>query len=161
MEQTVFDHGHDHDHCIADTISVVEQACDAQGLQLTPVRRRALEVLLQEHRAVGAYEVLEVLRAEGLGGQPPVAYRALKFLVDNGFAHRIEGLNAFIACAHPNERHAPSFFICKTCSTVAEVPGRRAVKNLRSAAEELGFVVDTITIEAQGLCPGCATASAE
>lgn len=161
MKQTAFDAGHDHDHCRTDILAMVEADCRAQGLQLTPVRRRALEVLLQEHRAVGAYEVLDVLRTEGLGAQPPVAYRALKFLVDNGFAHRIESLNAFIACHHPGERHAPSFLICRDCATVAELPGRRAVQTLRTAAEEIGFTVENVTIEADGLCPGCAAGGAE
>lgn len=155
MEQTVFDHGHDHDNCIADTLALVERDCEDRRLQLTAVRRRALEVLLKEHRAVGAYEVLEVLRAEGLGAQPPVAYRALKFLVDHGFAHRIERLNAFVGCVHPGERHAPSFLICRGCSTVAELPARRAVDTLRDAASDLGFTVESITIEADGLCPAC------
>lgn len=156
MEQTVFDHAHDHDHCIADTLAAVERDCAARKLQLTAVRRRALEVLLREHRAIGAYEVLDVLRAEGLGAQPPVAYRALKFLVDNGFAHRIERLNAFIACGHPGHRHAPSFLICRGCSTVAELPGREAVATLRGTAQDMGFAVETITIEADGLCAACA-----
>ena len=75
----------------------------------TPVRRRALEILLKEHRALGAYEVLDGLREPGFGSQPPVAYRALEFLVTHGFAHRVERLNAFIACAHPGKAHAPAF----------------------------------------------------
>jgi hypothetical protein len=59
-----------------------------------------------EHRALGAYAVLDQLREAGFGSQPPVAYRALDFLVAHGFAHKIERLNAFVACAHPGESHA-------------------------------------------------------
>ncbi len=47
---------------------------------MTPVRRRVLEILLEKHRAMGAYDVLDRLAAEGFGNQPPVAYRALDFL---------------------------------------------------------------------------------
>jgi hypothetical protein len=61
----------------------------ARGVRLTPVRRRVLEILLEEHKAMGAYDVLTRLAAEGFGNQPPVAYRALEFLEDQGFAHRI------------------------------------------------------------------------
>ncbi len=147
---------HDHAHCVADALEAVAAECVDRGLQLTPVRRRVLEILLAEHKALGAYDVLEVLRGEGLGGQPPVAYRALDFLVKNGFAHRIERLNAFVACAHPGERHAPSFLICTGCSLVAEAPGRPAVRALRSAADEMGFEIARVVIEAEGLCPGCA-----
>lgn len=147
---------HDHRHCIARSLHSVEETCGERGLQLTPVRRRVLEILLSEHRAMGAYEVLDVLRAEGLGSQPPVAYRALDFLVANGFAHRIERLNAFVACAVPGERHAPCFLICRSCSSIAETPGRRASEVLREEAGALGFAVERVAIEAEGLCPACA-----
>ncbi|WP_420324510.1 Fur family transcriptional regulator [Mameliella sp.] len=159
METKGFEH-HDHHHCIATSLRTVEEACKAQGLQFTPVRRRVLEILLDEHRAMGAYDVLDVLRKEGLGSQPPVAYRALDFLVANGFAHRIERLNAFVACTAPGERHAPCFLICRACSAVAETPGRRASDALRAAAGELGFKVERVAIEAEGLCPACVEAGA-
>ena len=57
-----------------------------------------LEILLESHRAMGAYEVLERLAAEGFGKQPPVAYRALDFLVEHGLALRVRRLNAYAAC---------------------------------------------------------------
>ena len=59
--------------------------CAERGVQFTPVRQRSLEILLETHAAMGAYDVLERLSAEGLGSKPPVAYRALSFLVDQGF----------------------------------------------------------------------------
>jgi Fur family zinc uptake transcriptional regulator len=89
-----------------------------QGLTvaLTPVRRRVLEILLAQHRALGAYDILDTLREEGLGSQPPVADRALDFLIKNGFAHKIERLNAFIACTHLGQSHTPAFLICWNCA---------------------------------------------
>ncbi|MDU8912981.1 transcriptional repressor [Aestuariicoccus sp. MJ-SS9] len=146
---------HDHQSCIAEALRSVEETCGEQGLQLTPVRRRVIEILLQEHRAMGAYDVLDVLRDEGLGSQPPVAYRALEFLVGHGFAHKIERLNAFIACAHPGTRHAPAFLICRACNSVAEAPARPAARAIRHAGAELGFKVERMVIEAEGLCPRC------
>lgn len=152
-----FEH-HDHAACIDAAMQAVESHCSGKGLQFTPVRRRALEILLQEHRAMGAYEVLEKLRDTGFGSQPPVAYRALDFLVGHGFAHRIERLNAFVACGHPGELHAPCFLICRDCSVVVETPGRKPAEAVRASAEELGFAVERMTIEALGLCPGCSEA---
>ena len=110
---------------------------------------------------MGAYEVLDHLRAEGLGSQPPVAYRALDFLVSHGFAHRIERLNAFIACSQPGERHAPCFLICRNCHSVAEARGRPALRAVRGAAKPLGFQVERVAIEAEGLCPACHGGRAE
>ncbi|OUS38011.1 Fur family transcriptional regulator, partial [Rhodobacterales bacterium 56_14_T64] len=80
---------HDHASCISDCVAIADIHCKAQGLQLTPVRRRVLEILLQQHQSLGAYDILDLLREEGLGSQPPVAYRALDFLVKHGFAHKI------------------------------------------------------------------------
>ena len=92
---------HDHRACVREAICAAEAACAAAGERLTPLRRRTLEILLESHSALGAYDVLARLEAEGFGSKPPVAYRALGFLVDNGFAHRIEGLSAYVACARP------------------------------------------------------------
>jgi Fur family zinc uptake transcriptional regulator len=46
------------------------------------------------------------------------------------------------------------------CSSVAEVPGRRASRALREDAGELGFQVERVSIEAEGLCPTCAEQAA-
>ena len=143
---------HNHATCISDALRSAERICARADLKLTPVRRRVLEILLESHAALGAYDVLSRLDAEGLGSKPPVAYRALGFLVDHGFAHRIEGLNAFIACAHPGSDHAPAFLICRGCRTVAET---RATAPLGAAAAQTGFAIEQTVMEAQGLCPAC------
>ena len=80
---------HDHDACQSDAMGRAEALIAARGLRLTPVRRRVLEILLESHKAMGAYDMLGRLAAEGFGHQPPVAYRALDFLEEQGLAHRI------------------------------------------------------------------------
>lgn len=149
---------HDHDHCARDTLARAEDVAAHAGARMTPVRRRTLEILLQEHRAMGAYEVLEKLAAEGFGSQPPVAYRALEFLVEQGFAHRVRRLNAFAACMHPGQAHAPVFLICRVCDAVAEAAGEPVRAALDAAAAEAGFTVERANIEALGICPACAGA---
>lgn len=147
---------HDHAHCATDVMGRAEALASAQGARLTPVRRRVLEILLEEHRAMGAYDVLQRLAADGFGNQPPVAYRALDFLVEQGLAHRIQRLNAFAACMHPGEAHAPVFLICKGCNAVAEADAAPVRAALDSAAADLGFMIERSTVEAMGLCPRCA-----
>ena len=146
---------HDHGSCIAQGVASVEAACAARGLQLTAARRRVLEYLLAEHRALGAYDILDKLRKDGLGSQPPVAYRALDFLVANGFAHRIEHLNAFVACTHPGQAHDPAFLICKECDAVAEAQIEPVKNDLDETARDAGFRLDRAVVEAEGLCPKC------
>jgi len=146
---------HDHRACIDGTVAAVAARCADEGLQFTPVRRRVLEILLARHRAVGAYEILDTLREEGLGSQPPVAYRALEFLTKHGFAHRIEGLNAFAACTHPGQDHDAAFLICTGCGAVAEAPVEPARAALAETAAAVGFTIARTVLEAEGLCPHC------
>ncbi|MFB1023887.1 MAG: transcriptional repressor, partial [Octadecabacter sp.] len=112
--------------------------------------------LLQDHRALGAYAILDQLRDGGFGSQPPVVYRALDFLVVNGLAHKIERLNAFIACVHPSHAHAPAFLICRLCDVVAETHSSPARGTLGNAAKATGFQIERTVVEAEGICPSCA-----
>lgn len=150
---------HDHACCIARTVGAVEALCAARGLRLTAARRRALEILLEDHRAMGAYDVLARMAERGLGAHPPVAYRALDFLVAHGFAHRIERLNAFVACRCPERRHRPAFMVCRLCRAVAEAdpPGRG---ELGESADEIGFRIERTVVEAEGICPACSASAA-
>jgi len=148
-------HPHDHDRCIAGTLSQAEALVRARGLRMTPVRRRTLEILLERHGAMGAYEVLERLAGDGFGHQPPVAYRALEFLVENGLAHRIRRINAFAACAHPGTEHHAAFLICDGCQSVAEIPAEALRQLLDQTAARAGFAISRASLEATGLCPRC------
>lgn len=151
---------HDHHACQSHALDAAEERLAAQGARLTPVRRRTLEILLETHRAMGAYEVLDRLAAEGFGRQPPVAYRALEFLVQHGLAHRLQRLNAFAACLHPDRDHAPAFLICRSCDKLAELSAAPMREALAEIADGSGFTVERATIEAVGLCATCAAGEA-
>ena len=123
---------------------------------MTPVRRKTLEILLESHQAMGAYDVLERLAEAGFGSQPPVVYRALEFLVQHGLAHRLQRLNAFAACLHPGHADSPAFLICRACNRLAEISGTPIRAALGDLAQASDFSVDRVTIEAVGLCGTCA-----
>jgi Fur family zinc uptake transcriptional regulator len=146
---------HDHSACAAGAMDMAEARLAATGQRLTPVRRAALEILLASPRALGAYDVLERLVAAGFANQPPVAYRALEFLEEQGLVHRIRRLNAFTACMHLGQSHSPAFLICRACHAVAEAPAVEVEEALTKAAAALHFTVERSTIEALGLCPAC------
>ncbi|MBT8459679.1 MAG: transcriptional repressor [Boseongicola sp.] len=147
---------HDHTACVGAALDAADARCATEGLRLTPVRRKVLELLLQEHRALGAYAILDLLRDAGFGSQPPVAYRALDFLAEHGFVHKIERLNAFVACAHPGKSHVPAFMICRLCDGVAEAQSVSTNGALDAAARAAGFQIEQIVVEAEGICPKCA-----
>ena len=138
------------------SIQEAEQYCQENGLNFTPVRRKVLEILLQKNTALGAYEILDLLREAGFKNQPPVAYRALDFLVQNGFAHKIEQLNSFIGCTHPGKDHSPAFMICRKCDSVSEEEALTRDFSVSQIGLKTGFTVEKAVIEAKGLCHSCA-----
>ena len=148
---------HDHRRCVANALKEADTYCRDNKLRFTPVRRRTLGILLESRAAVGAYDVLERLSDEGLGSKPPIAYRALSFLLENGFIHRVERLNAYIACAYPGSIHDPAFLICSDCGSVAEASVSSSAGTLTRTAKESGFHIKHTTIEAEGQCPQCQT----
>ena len=149
---------HDHTQCVEDALATATAYCEEQGLRLTPVRRKVLEFLIKEHRSLGAYAILNLLRKAGFNAQPPVAYRALEFLIKHGFAHKIERLNAYVACVHPTKDHVPTFMICRTCEKVGEAH-TGLESTMQVAAQASGFQIERTVIEAEGLCPACAVES--
>ena len=138
------------------SIQEAEQYCQENGLNFTPVRRKVLEILLQKNTAIGAYEILDLLREAGFKNQPPVAYRALDFLVQNGFAHKIEQLNSFIGCTHPGKDHSPAFMICRKCDSVSEEEALTRDFSVSQIGSKAVFTVEKAVIEAKGLCHSCA-----
>jgi len=151
---------HDHHECRVGGMQGVRDYCRDKGLRLTPVRARVLEILLEEHKALGAYDILGRLQSEQLGSQPPVVYRALDFLGTHGFVHRLERLNAFTACADPQRGHDPVFLICTDCLTVAETLIDEPDAGLNHTVGALGFKVTSRMIEFFGLCPDCQNVNA-
>jgi Fur family transcriptional regulator, zinc uptake regulator len=146
---------HDHNVCVKQALAQADSFCRDNHLRFTKVRRRTLGILLESHVAMGAYEVLDRLKSEGLGSKPPIAYRALGFLLDNGFVHRIERLNAFIACSHPGASHHPAFLICTDCGSIAESAVSPNTDALSQTARQNGFQIQHTTLEAEGQCPDC------
>lgn len=149
-------HVHDHSRCAQTVLRRAEDQAQVEGVRLTPVRRRVLEILLESHRAMGAYEVLERLAAEGFGKQPPVAYRALDFLVEQGLAHRVRRLNAYAACQSGQRDHAPAFLICHGCQQIAEAETPELRAALAGLAAAHDFTIQRSTVEILGLCARCA-----
>lgn len=153
----VFPHpDHDHGLCAADALSHAETVCRNRGQKFTPQRRQVLQAMLQEHRALGAYDIIELLAREGPRPAPITVYRVLDFLIDNGLVHRIESRNAFIACAHRHDDTATvAFLICESCGQVGEIPAAPIAAKLNEAARADGFAPRLAVVEVTGTCAHC------
>ena len=158
MSQPVF-HAPDHDHerCTADALAHAEKLCAGRSQRLTPIRRQVFEVLLESHKPLGAYEIMDRAALSGARPAPITIYRALDFLRDNGLVHRIESRNAFVACVN---NHATGdlvvFLICERCGTVGEASSPDVAATLTSAARAAGFTPKSPVIEISGICTHCA-----
>lgn len=137
-------------------IAEVERHCRSRGLRLTPTRRRVLELVLAADGPVKAYDLLDQLKAERPGAAPPTIYRALDFLLENHFIHRLETLNAFVSCIHPEHQHQGQFLICEACQSVTEIHDHALSAALAAVARVQGFRASRQVLEIYGRCKACA-----
>lgn len=139
-------------------VAAVEVACRERGLRLTPIRARVLGLVARAGKPLKAYDLLDQVReGEGAGSAaPPTVYRALDFLLANGFIHKLESVNAFVACHHPSTaQHSVPFLICDRCHAAVELEDRHVVDLLDARARALGFEPQAQTLEVHGLCARC------
>ena len=144
-------------HSPATWAARVEQTCQRDGVQLTPLRRRVLDIFSDSAAPLGAYAILEELsRREGKQVAPPTVYRTLDFLIERGFVHKIESLNAYAPCEHLGHAHHGMLVICETCGRSEEIEDRAVMSAIAATASGAGFVLKRVMVEAKGLCRRCA-----
>ncbi|GAC1558936.1 MAG: transcriptional repressor [Beijerinckiaceae bacterium] len=140
---------------------VTSAAPHPDSAKLTPGRQRALDVLEAAGRPLGAYDMMELLGKDGRRPAPISVYRALDFLVEHGFVHRLASRNAFLACAHRHTAHDPiAFLICDQCGRVDEATSPALSTSLDEVAGKSGFVARAEVIEIAGRCSQCREAPA-
>ena len=141
-------------------LDAVARECEAAGWRFTALRRDVLGIVLAADGPVGAYGLLDRLRLTRAGAAPPTVYRALSFLLAKGLVHRVERLNAFVACTAAHRHDTPAhLLICRTCGLVAEVEGSMLSGQLALSAEAAGFTTLAATIELEGVCTRCTASS--
>jgi Fur family zinc uptake transcriptional regulator len=139
-------------------LAQAQRICALRGTQLTPMRRRVLELILAADQPVGAYALLAELQRERGKLGPPTVYRALDFLLAGKLIHKIESASAFVACGDAEHPHESQFMICDDCGAAEEIRDDEIVQSLRRLGEGRGFAVARQVIEARGLCPACRAA---
>lgn len=133
---------------------------------LTKNQVHVLEKLERASGPLSAYTLLDQLRDQGFRA-PLQVYRALDTLVKGGFVHRLESLNAFVACAdqhdhggHAHEAGMTAFAICDKCSQVTELSDTEIGERLEEWVGASGFVAKRAVIEFRGTCAKCAALAA-
>jgi Fur family zinc uptake transcriptional regulator len=113
-----------------------------------------LKALKKAARPLSAYQIMEQTTAKGVRA-PQQIYRALQGLVAHRLIHRIETINAYLACHHAPHEHQAAFAVCTACGRVEEVPLGKTVASLTRAVSKTGFAVHATHLELSGLCAEC------
>ncbi|TCV92494.1 zinc uptake transcriptional repressor Zur [Biostraticola tofi] len=138
-------------------LAEAEQLCEQRNVRLTPQRLEVLRLMSQQSGAISAYDLLDLLKQSEPQAKPPTIYRALDFLLEHGFIHRVESTNSFVMCHHFAEPgHTSAFFICDRCGQVTEQPMQGIEDILRTLADKAGFRMVTNMVEVHGFCTDCA-----
>lgn len=113
------------------------------------------DALLKAGKPMTAYQLIDAVRPEA-SLAPPTVYRALGRLIEEGLAHRLESVNAFVACrmAH-RHRGCTVFILCRDCGAAEEIIDEILADRLRMCAAARRFRIEKATLELQGRCAAC------
>jgi Fur family transcriptional regulator, zinc uptake regulator len=147
----------------AELLRHIEDTCAQRHLRFTPMRKEVVLTLLATHQPMGAYDLLATLSQKQDKQLAPVTiYRALDFLVEHGFVHKLETQNAYIACTsetHHTHNHGMHegvvFLMCTSCGGVDEVQAAHVHDALKNLMQTTGFSPRSQVLEFSGLCEHC------
>jgi len=128
--------------------------CKRRGGGMTPLRQKALTLLLEADGPTKAYDLLTRLRDDG-GAKPPTVYRTLGFLLKMGLIHRVESLQAYAPCRDWSHDHAPAFLICDACGAVEEIDVGESLVSFTRESRRVGFKAGAAVVEIRGACATC------
>ncbi|MGB8816386.1 MAG: Fur family transcriptional regulator [Rhizobiaceae bacterium] len=130
---------------------------------LTKNQSLVLQVLQDAEAPLSAYVILARLRPSGFRA-PLQVYRALDRLIERGAVHKLESINAFLACFqnhdHGHHHGVAGFAICDSCGHVSEFEDHDICHRLEDWARSSGFAVEKSAIELHGRCAACSAGAA-
>lgn len=115
-----------------------------------------LSVLKACDRPMTAYQILERLQVSEPDIAPPTVYRTLSALTDQGRAHRLESMKAFVPCRCNHVESVPVLAICEDCGSVDEHDGSGLLPKLTALTDQNAFRAERHIVEIHGLCGTCA-----
>lgn len=134
----------------------MEASSRHQGINLTAQRRLVLQLMLAQNKMISAYDLLDELRKIEPQAKPPTIYRALEFLLQYGFIHKVQSNNSYILCPHfERPEHLFILLICDECKTILEEESHQVDALLIEKAQRHDFKIHHKLIEINGKCKNC------
>lgn len=121
-----------------------------------PAHELVLKALRKCGEPMTAYTLLDALKKTGIKS-PPIVYRALEILMEQGSVHKIQTLNAYVACdCTADHKHTLSVLtVCASCDTTEELHDHAIIHQL-SALKKHGIPLrDNAVIELPITCGAC------
>ena len=146
---------HDHRKCSKKVIQNAEETCLKFSLNFTPIRKKVLEIISSNHKPSRAYDLLEKLRDDGFCDKPPTIYRALDFLIENKIVHKLNTINAYVACFDEESEEISCFLICEMCQEIEEFHNKNLNKVLTNIGKKRGIEIKNLNLEIGFKCQEC------
>ena len=138
------------------SIHRVEEICKSNKLGLTEIRKQVFEIIVKKNKPIKAYEILDkISNINNKLSHPPTVYRAIDFLIENGFVHKLNSINSFVGCFHPKAHKECYFLICKKCNIYQECCDDSLKDRISKTAVHNNFVISNTTLEIEGHCLDC------
>lgn len=139
-------------------LQAAEQMSKEKGHRWTEMREAVFACVLDQKKPVTAYQLIDQLsKKQKKDIKPASVYRSLDALCELGLVVKIESLNAFMACAHPEHHHEHVFLVCRQCGNADELADHSISKRLSTDATHQGFKIEKQVLELQGSCRDCRT----
>jgi len=138
------------------TISRVDEICRSNNLGFTDIRKQVFEIIIKNNKPIKAYQILDEIRnITNKPSHPPTVYRAIDFLIENGFVHKLNSINSFVGCFHPKTHEECYFLICKECNLYQECCDDSLKDRISKTAVHNNFIISNTTLEIEGHCLDC------
>jgi Fur family zinc uptake transcriptional regulator len=146
------------DEALKTALDKLSRRCAEEGEQLTDLRRLLMEVLLKAGKPLKAYALAEEIALRGRRITPATVYRILDFLVGRGLVHKVNAINAYVACSERGAppAHQPLLLVCPSCQKTTEINDPDLSSLLFSKLAGLGHSMEGGSVEVRGRCGFCA-----
>jgi Fur family zinc uptake transcriptional regulator len=114
-----------------------------------------LGVLNDHEKPMTAYAILNQMKLDEPDLAAPTIYRALAALTDQGLAHKLESIKAFVPCRCSHDGAVPVLAICEKCGNVEEHDGTPLVSELTAISSQSSFNAARHIVEIHGRCGAC------
>jgi Fur family ferric uptake transcriptional regulator len=126
-------------------------ALRATGERVTPARLRVYAALLDSDRALSHHE-LESALGDGVPVDRVTLYRVLDWLVEQGLAHRVAGIDRVWRFSIARESHGGrAHFQCNRCGKIVSLGDALTSR----VPLPRGFRPEAVELTVKGRCPEC------